>query len=370
MRETRTRVPSAAQKRAAADSFRGYDPDATDSSTESESETERLERYPAKRRPSPRQRSGRMLERLRDEGRHASGKKAMKMEMEDEGKGLAVRTRRTHVKEREAMELEVMPRVLPSGVEVDDDDVKPGSGQVFVDGEVSKRRWDAVMRARRAVMQGTEPEVETPNIPKSDMGLFTLLPGELRNRIYRFALVEGDDEPFLVSMAKETCNLGPCGHMKMPTAVPGILSACKQIRGEAMPIFVAENSFKFDAELVKARCVANWLRVIGPYGELLSKVVLDIVCWEVPVNSHPRSTQKVGVHYEMVLQWERVKGEGRWTLDTAQEIAEKAASEYSVLDTYVDRLSKKVKQGTAKEVALREFVWSDWLAKLVYVCRK
>ena len=69
------------------------------------------------------------------------------------------------------------------------------------------------------------------------------LPGELRNRIYRLALVQGDsfrlhptETGIFVwhkskNMAKEAYNL---------------LSTCKQVRAEALPIFFAENHFEFE----------------------------------------------------------------------------------------------------------------------------
>lgn len=372
MRPKQTNVLTRAQKRAASESFREYDPDAADSSTESESETERLERYPAKAKPSPRKRSGQMLEHLREARHRATGKHALRDEMEEEGRGLAVRTQRARVAKRDVAKLEVMPDVLDDPMEMDDDDKKPGSGQVFIDGKKSKRTWDAVMRARRAVVARSETDDGASNLPKSDVGFFASLPGELRNRIYRFALVEGDNQPFRVNMEAGTCNLGACVHMRMPTAMPGILSVCKQIRAEAMPIFIAENSFKFDDQLVKARCVANWIRVIGPYDKLLSKVILDLVCWKFPPGPHAAGTvqEKVGVHYEMALRW-KTQPEGRWSLHTDHDIVHKATSEWSTLDHYIDSLNKETASGRkAKEEALRDFVWSDWLAKLVYICRK
>ena len=392
MRTRRPAIPTAAQKRAAANSFNKYDEDDPDSLTESESESERLERYPSVRKALPHETARRMRQQLRDASRRRSGRKAMKAEMEqDGGRRLSLRSRevvyggekmdvdgegeaegedggQSEVKVPSA--LDVMPRDLGDVDGAEDDESKPGTGQVFLDRDVAQQKWDAVMRARRAVLAQTEDDAHPSNLPSSDMGLFARLPGELRNRIYRFALVEGDNTPFLISMQKETCNLGACIHMRMPTAVPGILNVCQQIRAESMPIFIAENSFKFDAEIVKARCVANWLRVIGSYGALLSKVILDVVSWEVPRGVRAVSNEKVGVHYEMALRWKTFP-QDRWSLHMDTELVAKAASETGVLHEYVDKLNMEMERaGKAKEVALRDFVWSDWLAHCVWICRK
>lgn len=369
-RDRPPKIPTAAQKRTAAACFRGWNEDDIDSPTESESEAERQSRYPNKRKPSPRKSSRHMRQQLRQVSSRASGKKALKAEMDDENRGMALRTR-SAVAERErekATSLDAMPRVLAQVAGADDDESKPGSGQVFVDG-AGLSKMQRIMMVRRAIIAQTEADSNTSNIPKSDMGLFASLPGELRNRIYRFALVEGDRKPFTVTMEPETCNLGACIHMRLPTALPGILSTCAQIRAEAMPIFIAENSFKFDAEVVKARCVANWLRVIGHYGCLLSKVVLDVVSWEVPANLRMTSTAKMGVHYEMTLRWKTWPSD-RWSLMVDEGIRSKASKEVEVLEGYVWTLNEEIGKGKAKEEVLRAFVWSDWLANCVYLCRK
>lgn len=392
MRTRRPPIPTAAQKRAAAKSFNMYDENDPDSLRESESETERLERYPSVPKALPHETAQRMRQQLRDASRRRSGRKAMKAEMEVEagdrlslrskevvfgrekidvdGEGEAEADDESQSEDEVMLVMDAMPHDLGDVDGAEDDESKPGTGQVFLDRDVAQQKWDAVMRARRAVLTQTEDDAYTSNLPRSNMGLFALLPGELRNRIYRFALFEGDNALFLISMQKETCNLGACIHMRMPTAVPGILSVCRQTRAESMPIFIAENSFKFDAEIVKARCVANWLRVIGPYGALLSKVVLDVVSWEVPASVRAVSNEKVGVHYEMALSWKKFP-QDRWSLHLDKELVAKATTECRILDEYVEKLNMEMaREGKIKEVALRDFVWSDWLAHCVWICRK
>ena len=68
------------------------------------------------------------------------------------------------------------------------------------------------------------------------MGLFARLPGELRNRIYRLVLVMDQTIPYPFIMEAETCALGVCVHANLDTALPGLLSTCRQLRAEGLPI--------------------------------------------------------------------------------------------------------------------------------------
>lgn len=70
------------------------------------------------------------------------------------------------------------------------------------------------------------------------------LPPEMRNRIYRFALVEEDDI--------EIPSGGP-----FPSDPP-LLRTCSQIRGEAISIFYLENTFSFTIEDFNAGKYLEW----------------------------------------------------------------------------------------------------------------
>lgn len=81
-------------------------------------------------------------------------------------------------------------------------------------------------------------------VPKSDMGFFALLPGELRNVIYRLAFVD-TDAPTLIVAPSCACGLGGCVHTKLPFVAPGMASTCRQVRAELLPMFCSENVFEF-----------------------------------------------------------------------------------------------------------------------------
>jgi len=156
--------------------------------------------------------------------------------------------------------------------------------------------------------------------------------------------------------------------MKLPTAIPGVLSACKQMRAEALPIFLTENQFKFDADLVRNRCVANWVRGLGPHGARLSKLVLEVMCPEEG-RTPTGDMQQVWKPETISIHWSR-RSE-RWKVGISGKIRLKAKDECAKLDTHEKLLLKQVQDdGMPREEALLEFVWSDWLADVVFRCDK
>ncbi|KAK5127473.1 hypothetical protein LTR85_006812 [Meristemomyces frigidus] len=84
----------------------------------------------------------------------------------------------------------------------------------------------------RAIAIVSSPDVEMPEapapVPPPSQSPLLALPGELRNRIYRLALVE----PRLVLLNRTKF------------VEPALLVACHQIRHEAAPIFYGENDFR------------------------------------------------------------------------------------------------------------------------------
>lgn len=72
---------------------------------------------------------------------------------------------------------------------------------------------------------------------------FLCLPGELRNRIYDYALIE-PKQPIVVRAKK--------------TRPPGLLSTCKLIRKEAITIWITRNSFMFETINYNASFFAKW----------------------------------------------------------------------------------------------------------------
>lgn len=76
--------------------------------------------------------------------------------------------------------------------------------------------------------------MERPRNPDNTKSRLLALPGELRNRIYRYALVK--DGPIAFK----------CGNNRSGERfVPAILQVCRQIRSEAIRIYFHENTFSF-----------------------------------------------------------------------------------------------------------------------------
>lgn len=92
------------------------------------------------------------------------------------------------------------------------------------------------------------------------------LPGELRNRIYRYAVVEEG----LVNAA--TCTNYERAR-KWQSNEPALASTCKQFRKEVLPIYYAENIFTFakpGGKYLSRNTVDAWVDTIG---ELASYIV-------------------------------------------------------------------------------------------------
>ena len=223
----------------------------------------------------------------------------------------------------------------------------------------------------------------TPTPPESDqatelatMGLFALLPGELRNRIYRLVLLMTSPLPYPISMPYKTCALGPCVHARLPTAVPGLLSSCRQIRGEAMPIFLAENSgFKFEARAVECRCPANWIRALGWYARFVKMVVLEFLVYPSSGNAEydieltcPQSAV-LALNEEGAMLGIEMGGFG---IRIADEMKGKAPEQCEKIRKHVLELNGRLAAGAElrTEEVLREFVGSDWMADVVWKCKK
>ncbi|SMQ51208.1 unnamed protein product [Zymoseptoria tritici ST99CH_3D1] len=113
--------------------------------------------------------------------------------------------------------------------------------------------------------------------PTSDIGTLAKLPGELRNRIYRYAVVQSEPGPVKVTMPPLACALGACLHARTGYNVPALAQTCAQLRSEVLPIFLAENEgFEFDAGTVQQSCVGNWLRSLGSYADFVSGITLTV----------------------------------------------------------------------------------------------
>jgi hypothetical protein len=206
----------------------------------------------------------------------------------------------------------------------------------------------------------------------ANMGLFSRLPGELRNRIYRLALLEPDG-PYTITMQPGTCGMGPCTHAKLATAVPGILSTCRQIRHEAFIIFCAENTaIKFDHHTVRNRCMAIWLRAIGPYAIKIPKIILEVMVWQ-PANGNNTNNNREGTgrSREIVLEcpFNTAVENAQFKVEFDPSIKAKEYNLYVKLLEHLDELNGHL-GAVENEKLLLEWVWSDLLADLVWRCQK
>lgn len=335
------------------------DPNSTESTTASESDMERLDQHP----PSPRTASRNYLKKINELAAAKSRKRPVRSRLLD-GDEDGERHLQSDVKA--TRETQLMDMLMEGGKEKDDD---IGTGGMMLDWKMPGFRsnpafakyWEWQVE-RVAAMENDTPVLREVRL--SNMGLLALLPGELRNRIYRLALLEKDG-PFIIIGQPNQCTLGPCAHMKLSTAAPGILNTCRQIRHEAMPIFLAENTLKFDARTVRDRCTANFLRAIGPYGRFIRQVSLEIIVWVVA----GRNLLQMSHPYEITIDCPSPHAPV-FTMETDPAI--RVPKRKVVVEQVVAHMAKlnELVEMERKERLLLEFVRSDLLADLVYQCNK
>ncbi|KAK3113305.1 hypothetical protein LTR53_009555, partial [Teratosphaeriaceae sp. CCFEE 6253] len=159
------------------------------------------------------------------------------------------------------------------------DDVFGGDamqGVLLSDGAPAKprlNRWKA-----HQLRQTKSKRAKKESNAVSDMGLLGLLPGELRNFIYRLAFVPPTaEQPVVIAGSDLICGRGACVHKLAAVAAPAIASTCSQLRNEIMPIFTAENEFRFDAVMVRNRCAAFWAKSLNTYARLVNRVTLEVL---------------------------------------------------------------------------------------------
>ncbi|KAH9826186.1 hypothetical protein Tdes44962_MAKER03704 [Teratosphaeria destructans] len=223
-------------------------------------------------------------------------------------------------------------------------------------------KWEE-HQVRRARDRGqSTPTKQGQHRASSEMGLFGTLPGELRNYVYRLAFVPpADGQPVLIEGSDLICGRSKCIHRSSPIAAPGIASSCRQIRQELMPIYTAENSFKFDAVMVRNRCPASWIRAISTYAAFIPKVTLEVqILTRTP-------TGTTSIMSDIVLECPAGRGDGRFELTFGAEIPEEKV-EISGLEDYVESINDGHARWSASKLGY--ILGSDELAELVYRCRK
>lgn len=229
------------------------------------------------------------------------------------------------------------------------------------------RYWN--WQSERAVSKQPARNATTPShASQSEIGFFALLPGELRNKVYRLALIE-EDGVFTIRGHANQCSLGPCTHTKLSLTVPGLLNTCKQIRYESMPIFLSEHVIKFDARTVRCRCTGNFIRSLGPLARFIESVALEIMVWTlhqhiprhpVPTRAGLRTQQPFEIKIERPASSQR-----RFSVNIDNVIQAHLWKETQLLLTHAKELDERAEIEEMAQLLL-EFVWSDWMAELVY----
>ncbi|KAF2774302.1 hypothetical protein EJ03DRAFT_322896 [Teratosphaeria nubilosa] len=223
-------------------------------------------------------------------------------------------------------------------------------------------KWEEHQVRRARDRRQSTPSKQGQHKASSEMGLFGTLPGELRNYVYRLAFVPPvDGQPVLIEGSDLICGRSKCIHRSSPIAAPGIASSCRQIRQELMPIYTAENSFKFDAVMVRNRCPASWIRAMCTYAAFIPKVTLEVqILTRTP-------TGTTSVMSDIVLECPAGRGDGRFEVTFGAEIPEEKV-EVSGFKEFVESVNDGQKRWSASKLGY--ILGSDELAELVYRCRK
>lgn len=231
-----------------------------------------------------------------------------------------------------------------------------------------RNRWEAHQlrqtRAARRKNQGNRKAKDAP--AGSDMGLFALLPGEMRNIIYRYAFTPPPaQQPVLIHSSDLICGRGPCVHQRAPTALPGMASSCRQIRDEVMPIYVAENTFRFDAAMVRNRCAGNWVKSLNHYGRFLKKVTLEI---QVLTRGMVPGLETKNEMSDIILECPAGRGDGRFEAKYGAAIPMDKVMSSGFMEKIQGLNDGVGAVGQASKLSV--ILSSEALAELVYMCRK
>lgn len=223
-------------------------------------------------------------------------------------------------------------------------------------------RWKEYQLRQAGEDQGFEKKEKICAV--SDMGLFGSLPGELRNHIYRIAFVlPAEEQPVMITGSELVCGTGACMHSKASIAAPAMASTCRQIRQEIMPIFCAENYFKFDTVMVRNRCVGYWIAAMNTFSHLIPKFVLEIMVIDRDWNTGGTKTSVE----QVFVQCPAGRNDGRFEVSFSSQMPKCAVRE-SKIKKLVEKLNNIEPHGMVSKMVF--VAQSDELAELVYRCRK
>lgn len=203
---------------------------------------------------------------------------------------------------------------------------------------------------------------QTTSCPPSDIGTLIKLPGEIRNRIYRLATLQTG--PIHVEMPYRTCGIGPCLHARVGYNVPGITQTCKQLRWEALPIYLAEHSaVQFGAGATHDGCSMRYLESLGDYADLIPKYtfVLQRPIWK-------RDTFEEYAIYHFSISTPKLDGSGEYSLEQWESAGRKICQ--CAVVKLVHRLNEGKKKGKPTGQAMLEFLDDEDFSDFVWRVRK
>ncbi|KAI7552200.1 hypothetical protein KC331_g2052 [Hortaea werneckii] len=270
------------------------------------------------------------------------------------------------------------PAVILNGAEVAPRKPKLNRWEAHQLRQVQARKEEegGLIPAPLRASDGKKGKKEAQQFTPSNMGLLARLPGEMRNSIYRYALVEpcdpitGHPRPVRVSGSDLICGRGPCVHGNPRGAAPGIASTCRQIRKEVLGIWVGENEVLFDAVMVRNRCAGNWVKGLGHYACLLKKVRLEIQVLVRPPSSGAQGQCTKQERVEIGVELPAGREDGRFEMWVEGKVPSKGKDEEKGLREKVEGLNEGGEgvQGQAGNLAV--LLYSEELAELVFKCRK
>ncbi|CZT19669.1 uncharacterized protein RCC_05520 [Ramularia collo-cygni] len=203
---------------------------------------------------------------------------------------------------------------------------------------------------------------QTTPCPASDIGTLIKLPGEIRNQIYQLATLGMD--PILVTMPFRTCGIGRCLHTSVGYNVPGITQTCKQLRWEALPIYLAENpAVHFDAGATLDGCTLRYLESLGSYADLIPKYILTL---QRPIWTLDKFEEYA--LYRFSITTPKRDGSGDYTLEQSESSGRKICQ--CKLDKLVVGLNEKKKEGKPAGKAMYEFLDHDEFTDFVWRVKK
>ena len=115
--------------------------------------------------------------------------------------------------------------------------------------------------------------------PQRALSRLESLPGELRNRIYYYAVVQ--EQPIIDTTLIESRSYNIPGTIVDKLTLtwrhtePALAKACKLFRHEVLSIFYTENTFvltpnPYDADRVRGKQAHDWVRSTGKYSSMIS----------------------------------------------------------------------------------------------------